>query len=132
MRRIEGGEVREAAVGGGVDTRVELQLLDDIGRPGFGKAFKGEDIHRAGAEEGPDGQLDRAGVGAGDDTEFPIGRHAEDGAGTIDHLGKAGLGEGCAMTTAERSAIEGFERPARPLGARPGGEAWIGGTPSGF
>ena len=44
---VHRGKVRQCAVGGRDDSRIEPQLLPDVGRPGIAEAFEGHHVHAA-------------------------------------------------------------------------------------
>ncbi len=130
---IDRGEVGQLAVGRLQHARIrQLELLDDVVRPAGAEAFEGQDIDAAGAEQRPQRHLDRAGVGRRHDAELPVGRHAEDGARAVDHLGEARLRlawrDGCGRA-ARRRARPGESRDAWRRGRRRNRD-WPDGCPA--
>ncbi len=132
MRRIDGSQVRQLAIGRRQHPRIwQFQVLDDVGGPAFAEAFKGKDIDTAGTEQRPERHFDGAGVGGRDDPETPIRGNAEDGLGQIDDLGQSSFRLRCAVAATEKRACQRVQRKAGPLGAGTGREIGLAGRTSG-
>ena len=101
LRRVDPAQVRDLAIVGGAHLGVELELLDHIGDPAGAEAFPGEHRHGPRAQQRPQGQLHRPGVGGGDDAEPIVGRE-----------GRAA--HGCARSLAASRALPSAERCERP------------------
>ena len=69
----------------------QLELGCDVVGPGLAEALPGEHIDAARAQQGPQRQLHRAGVGGRHDADAVVGRNAEHGARSDDHLGELRL-----------------------------------------
>ena len=103
----------------------DFQLLYDIRRPVVGKAFPGQHVDRAGAEQRPQRHFDRPRIRRRRDRDAIIGGHAQNLARQFDGAREFVLADLGPMGAAKRRAGEVFERPSRPLGARTGGKTGI-------
>ena len=117
MRRINLGQVGQLAIRRAEHIGIgQLQLLDDVGRPGLGKTLKRQDIHRARPEQRPQRQFHGPGVGGRNNAKAPVIGHAKDGFGPGDHLGQPPLRGRGAMRAPKRVDRQRGERIARTLG----------------
>ena len=101
---------------------IELQLLDRVGDPAFAEAFPGQAGDRPRAEHRPHRQLERAGVGAGDDADAVGVGKLEHLAHQVDAMLQPLLAERAAVRAAESVGEELVGAPARRLGAGAGRE----------
>ena len=85
-------QVRQFAIVRFQNTQVrQLELLAGVGQPVLGKALPDKRIDAARAQQMPERNLYRAGVGGRDDTDAVVGRDVENGAGPVDHRRQFGL-----------------------------------------
>lgn len=85
----------------------ELQLLD-VGDPPLAEILPGEHIDAARAQQRPHRNLDRPGIGAGDNTDPPLGGNSEDRTRALDHFDEPGQTDARAVGAADQRRLEHF------------------------
>ena len=115
-------EVGQLAVIGAEHGGFQLELLDGVGNPALTEAFPGQRGHAAGAEHGPHGHLEGAGVRTGDDTDAMRIGQLQNFAHQIDAIRKARLADLGAVRAAESFGVQFFGGISGRLGAGTGRE----------
>ena len=123
--RVMGGivlrHVRQLAVGRLEGARIlDLELLDRVGHPVFGKAFPGEQVDGARTQQRPQRHFHRAGIRCRDDAAAIAFGKVEQLLGAVDRIRKLGFAGFGAVGASHQRALQGFMRPSRPLGAGSG------------